>query len=247
MKDKNDVEQGAQRSSLPLSPSTSPPLLKVSDISKSFLQPDKTRLEVLKNLSLEVDRGTIVAVTGASGSGKSTLLHLMGGLDTPDSGDILWREQSILTFNRKQRTLYRNRQVGFIFQFHYLMPELNVRENVAFPFLMNRFNKAEAYAKAEGILSDVGLKDKVDYMPFQLSGGERQRAAIARGLINSPEILMADEPTGNLDWKTGEKVFNVFKELLQERHLTAVIVTHNEQLARLADKWYHLQEGQLAL
>jgi lipoprotein-releasing system ATP-binding protein len=202
---------------------------------------------VLKDLSLNVDRGTIIAVTGASGSGKSTLLHLMGGLDTPDTGDILWQYESILNFSRKQRTRYRNRQVGFIFQFHYLMPELNVRENVAFPFLMNRFNKGEAYEKAESILADVGLRDKADYMPFQLSGGERQRAAIARGLINSPEILMADEPTGNLDWKTGEKVFNVFKELLQERQLTAVIVTHNEQLARLADKWYHLHEGRLDL
>jgi lipoprotein-releasing system ATP-binding protein len=247
MKDQEEAKSGAKRPSTPLYPSAPLPLLTVSNISKSFLQPDKTRLDVLKNLSLDVERGTIIAITGASGSGKSTLLHLMGGLDTPDTGDILWREVSILKFSRKQRTHYRNREVGFIFQFHYLMPELNVRENVAFPFLMNRFNKEEAYQKAESILEDVGLKDKADYMPFQLSGGERQRAAIARGLINSPEILMADEPTGNLDWKTGEKVFNVFKELLQERHLTAVIVTHNEQLARLADRWYHLQEGCVAL
>ncbi len=202
-------------------------------------------MEVLKGLSLAVRRGTIIAVTGASGSGKSTLLHLMGSLDKPDTGDILLEEKSILAFNREEQTRYRNQQVGFIFQFHYLMPELNVRENVAFPFLMNHFNKEEAYEKAENILANVGLKDKVDYMPYQLSGGERQRAAIARGLINSPEILMADEPTGNLDWKTGERVFNVFKELLKERHLTAVIVTHNEQLAQLADERYLLHEGHL--
>ncbi len=220
-------------------------ILEVKNISKSFLQPDKTRLEVLRGLSLEVRKGTIIAVTGASGSGKSTLLHLMGSLDKPDSGDILMQGKSILDFNRKEQTQYRSRQVGFIFQFHYLMPELNVRENVAFPFLMNRFNKEEAYARAEKLLDDVGLKDKRDYMPFQLSGGERQRAAIARGLINSPEILMADEPTGNLDWKTGEKVFNVFKDLLREKHLTAVIVTHNEQLAQLADQRCHLHEGRL--
>lgn len=220
-------------------------ILEVKDIGKSFWQPDKTRLEVLKNLSLGVRRGTIIAVTGASGSGKSTLLHLMGGLDKPDSGDIFMTGRSILRFNRKELTYYRNQQVGFIFQFHYLMPELNVRENTAFPFLMNRFDKEKAYAGAEKLLADVGLKDKLDYMPFQLSGGERQRVAIARGLINSPEILMADEPTGSLDWKTGEKVFNIFKDLLKEKHLTAVIVTHNEQLAQLADERYHLHEGQL--
>jgi len=221
-------------------------ILDVKNISKSFLQPDKTRLEVLKGLSLAVRRGTIIAVTGASGSGKSTLLHLMGSLDKPGSGDILLEGRSILTFNREQQTRYRNQQVGFIFQFHYLMPELNVRENVAFPYLMKHFNKEEAYEKAGRILDDVGLKEKVDYMPYQLSGGERQRAAIARGLINSPEILMADEPTGNLDWKTGERVFNVFKGLLKEKHLTAVIVTHNEQLAQLADERYLLHEGKLS-
>jgi lipoprotein-releasing system ATP-binding protein len=220
-------------------------IINVKNIGKYFWQPDKTRLEVLRDLSLEVRKGTIIAVTGASGSGKSTLLHLMGGLDKPDSGDILMSGKSILKFNRKEQTHYRNQQVGFIFQFHYLMPELNVRENAAFPFLMSHFDKEEAYARAEKLLADVGLKDKLDYMPFQLSGGERQRAAIARGLINSPEILMADEPTGSLDWKTGEMVFNVFKNLLREKNLTAVIVTHNEQLAQLADECYHLHEGRL--
>jgi lipoprotein-releasing system ATP-binding protein len=220
-------------------------ILDVRDIVKQFRQPDKTQLVVLNGLSLAVEKETITAVTGVSGSGKSTLLHLMGGLDRPDSGDILIEDRSILSFNRKEQTIYRNRRVGFIFQFHYLMPELNVRENVAFPFLMNRFVKEEAYEKAERILADVGLKDKTDYMPFQLSGGERQRAAIARGLINSPEILLADEPTGNLDWKTGKRVFDVFRELLEEKRLTAVIVTHNEELAQLAGQRFHLHEGKV--
>jgi lipoprotein-releasing system ATP-binding protein len=220
-------------------------ILDVKNIGKSFFQPDKTRLEVLKSLSLQVKGQTIVTITGASGSGKSTLLHLMGSLDKPDTGDILFEGESILKFNRKKQTDYRNRRIGFIFQFHYLMPELNVRENVAFPFLMKQFDKSAAFTRAEKLLVEVGLKEKMDYMPFQLSGGERQRAAIARGLINSPDILMADEPTGNLDWKTGEKVFNVFKELLREKQLTAVIVTHNEQLAQLADERYHLHEGHL--
>ncbi len=222
-------------------------ILEIKNISKSFLQPDKTRLKVLQGLSLEVVGGTIVAVTGASGSGKSTLLHLMGALDTPDDGEILLEGKNIASFNRKEQTIYRNRRIGFVFQFHYLMPELNVRENVAFPFLMKNFNKNAAYEKAEKILADVGLKDKIDYMPFQLSGGERQRAAIARGLINAPDILLADEPTGNLDWQTGEKVFQVFRQLLKERHLTAVIVTHNETLARLADVKYHLHAGNLLM
>ena len=220
-----------------------PIILELKNITRSFLQPDKTRLVVLNGLSLDVSRGTIVAVTGASGSGKSTLLHLMGALDTPDEGEILLEGKNVARFNRKEKTIYRNQRIGFVFQFHYLMPELNVRENVAFPFLMKKFNKNEAYEKAEKILADVGLKDKIDYMPFQLSGGERQRAAIARGLINAPDILLADEPTGNLDWQTGEKVFNVFRELLKEKHLTAVIVTHNETLAQLADIKYHLHAG----
>lgn len=218
-------------------------IVDVNDISKSFLQPDKTQLTVLNGLSLHVKKGTIVAVTGASGSGKSTLLHLMGGLDTPDEGDILWEGRSILKFTRKQQAQYRNNQVGFIFQFHYLMPELNVLENVAFPYLMKKFDKSQAFHEAEEILTAVGLKEKLDYMPYQLSGGERQRAAIARGLINSPEILLADEPTGNLDWKTGEKVFNIFRDLLKERHLTAIIVTHNDEMAQLSDERYHLHEG----
>lgn len=146
-------------------------IVDIREIEKSFMQPDKTRLVVLKELSLSIRKKTIVAVTGASGSGKSTLLHLMGGLDTPDSGDITWEGKSILSFNKKERSQYRNRQVGFIFQFHYLMPELNVRENVAFPFLMNRFDKAAAFERAEGLLREVGLEDKLDYMPSQLSGG----------------------------------------------------------------------------
>ena len=220
-----------------------PSILDVNNISKCFRQPDKSQLMVLNNLSITIPKGTIIAVTGVSGSGKSTLLHLMGALDRPDNGEILWQGQNLVDFNKKQQTHYRNQQVGFIFQFHYLMPELDVRENIAFPFLMHHFNKEEAYTKAEALLAEVGLKDKSKNMPYQLSGGERQRAAIARGLINSPELLLADEPTGNLDWKTGEKVFNLFNKLLKEKNLTAVIVTHNEELARLADQRYHLHEG----
>ena len=219
--------------------------MEIKEVVKSFIQPDKSQLVVLDGVSLAVEKGKLVAVTGASGSGKSTLLHLMGGLDAPDQGEILVDGNNIMNFNKKQRTQYRNKRVGFVFQFHYLMPELDVRENVAFPFLMNKFDKKEAFEKAENILIAVGLKDKMDYMPFRLSGGERQRAAIARGLINNPDILLADEPTGNLDWKTGERVFDVFQRLLKEHNMTAVIVTHNEELAQMADQHYHLHMGKV--
>jgi lipoprotein-releasing system ATP-binding protein len=220
-------------------------ILTVDNVSKSFLLPDKSRLSVLQGVSLEVERGSIIAVTGASGSGKSTLLHLIGGMDVPDEGDIRFESTSILSFTNGQRAEYRNQKVGFVFQFHYLMPELNVLENTAFPFLMKNFDKPAAYGLAEKLLEDVGLSDKKNVMPFQLSGGERQRVAIVRSLINAPYILLADEPTGNLDWKTGEKVFQVFRRMITDRGLTAVIVTHNEKLAASVDRHYHLEAGRL--
>lgn len=223
------------------------PILVSRNIHKGFLQPDKTRLEVLRGLSFDLEAGTIIAVTGASGSGKSTLLHLLGGLDKPDEGEILFNDKNLGAFNGKQRSEYRNRTIGFVFQFHYLMPELNVIENISFPALMKDFGRRNlVFDRAEKLLCDVGLEGKALNMPGQLSGGERQRVAIARSLINSPELLLADEPTGNLDWNTGEKVFSLFRDLIKERNLTAVIVTHNEQMAALADRKYHLHAGTLS-
>jgi lipoprotein-releasing system ATP-binding protein len=221
------------------------PILSVKKLTKSFTLPDKSKLVVLKNLSLRVEKKTVLAVTGASGSGKSTLLHLIGGLDAPDSGDIRFKGQSILDFNDRMRAIFRNQKIGFIYQFHYLMPELNVAENIAFPFLMKDFNKELAFSKADELLQAVGMAGKRDVMPYQLSGGERQRVAIARSLVNSPEILLADEPTGNLDWKTGEKVFDLFRGLIAEMELTAIMVTHNEQLAGLVDRRLNLHSGRL--
>ena len=221
------------------------PILSIKKLTKSFTLPDKSRLVVLKNLSLEVEMKTVLAITGASGSGKSTLLHLVGGLDAPDSGNICFKGQSILNFNDRMKANYRNQRIGFVYQFHYLMPELNVIENIAFPFLMKDFNKKNAFDRARTLLEAVELGSKEDIMPYQLSGGERQRVAIARSLVNSPEILLADEPTGNLDWKTGEKVFHLFRELIAEMGLTAIMVTHNEQLARLVDRRLTLHSGKL--
>ncbi len=220
-------------------------ILFAREITKSFAQPDNSTLMVLQHLFLEVNKGTIVAITGASGSGKSTLLHLVGNLDTPDQGEVLFNGENIFEFSEQRKSAYRNQQVGFLYQFHYLMPELNVLENVAFPFLIKNFNKIEAFARAEVLLTEIGLKDKCLNMSYQLSGGERQRVAIARSLVNSPELLLADEPTGNLDWKTGERVFDLFKKMICERQLTAIVATHNEHLAGLVDVCYHLQAGNL--
>jgi lipoprotein-releasing system ATP-binding protein len=220
-------------------------IMEAVDVEKSFLQPDKNRLVILQHLGLRVERGSVVAVTGASGSGKSTLLHLLGSLDLPDNGRVEFEGQDTQLFNRKRLALYRNRDIGFVFQFHYLMPELTVRENVASPALIQSFQRRTAFAAAGELLDQVGLQDKLDAMPYQLSGGEKQRAAIARSLVNSPQLLLADEPTGSLDWKTGESVFAVFKRLIRERGLTAVIATHNPQLAALTDKRYRLDGGKL--
>jgi len=220
-------------------------LIRAERVTKGFLQPDRSRLVVLDQLDFLVQRGELAVITGVSGSGKSTLLHLLGALDKADRGEIWFEDRNIQEFNKREISEYRNRQIGFVFQFHYLMPELTVKENTAFPFLMTEFNKKEAGRRASALLEEVGLKDKMDNMPHELSGGERQRVAIARGLINSPRLLLADEPTGNIDYKTGEKIFRFLKGLIKDRGLTCVVVTHNEQFAREADCPYKLIDGRL--
>jgi lipoprotein-releasing system ATP-binding protein len=220
-------------------------ILDAREIVKSFVQPDRERLVILRGLALAVERGSTVSITGASGSGKSTLLHLLGSLDEPDQGRIRFDSEELASFSRRRLAAYRNRDIGFVFQFHYLMPELTVRENVAAPGLVQAFRKRQAIEQAGALLAEVGLGDKLDAMPYQLSGGEKQRAAIARSLLNSPRLLLADEPTGSLDWKTGEAVFAVLQRLIRERGLSAVIATHNPQLAQLTDKRYVLHGGML--
>ena len=220
-------------------------VLEAAELEKSFIQPDRNQLVILQNLCLQVEQGSLVAITGASGSGKSTLLHLLGSLDRPDQGMVRFAGDDIGAFNRKRLAAYRNRDIGFVFQFHYLMPELTVLENVAAPALIQTFGREKAFAAAEALLREVGLGEKFAVMPYQLSGGEKQRAAIARSLINSPRLLLADEPIGSLDWKTGETVFQLFKQMIRERGLTAVIATHNAQLAALTDRRYLLHGGRL--
>lgn len=220
-------------------------LLRVSELSKGFLQPNGTKLHILDKLNLDVRKGKVIAITGASGSGKSTLLHLIGGLDKPDEGNVYFEDKKIEDLKGKALEKYRNKDIGFVYQFHYLLPELTVIENVSFPFLMKKFKRDEAFQRAFDLLKSVGIEDKNDNMPSQLSGGERQRVAIARSLINKPKLLLADEPTGNLDFKTGKRIFLMFKEIIKNDNLTAIIVTHNEELADLTDKIYHLKGGKL--
>lgn len=220
-------------------------ILEAQEIVKSFVQPGRERLVILRGLSLAVERGRTASIAGASGSGKSTLLHLLGSLDEPDRGIIRFEGEELATFSRRRLAAYRNRDIGFVFQFHYLMPELTLRENVAAPGLVQSFRKRQALDEAGALLAEVGLGDRLDAMPYQLSGGEKQRAAIARSLLNAPRLLLADEPTGSLDWKTGEAVFAVLQRLIRERGLTAVIATHNPQLAQLTDKRYVLHGGKL--
>ncbi len=215
-------------------------ILNVNGINKSFIQPNGTYLPVLSDLSFKLQKGKILAVTGVSGSGKSTLLHLIGSFDNPDSGEILFENGNIGKFSGDRVAKYRNSDIGFLYQFHYLMPELTILENVSFPYLINDFDRDEAGRRARDLLIKVGLESKEDNMPFELSGGEKQRAAIARSLINSPKLLLADEPTGNLDRNTGEKVFKLFSELIRNEGLTAIVVTHNESLASMADKILNL-------
>lgn len=221
------------------------PLIRAVEISKGFLQPDGSSLRVLDRLSLELPRGQILAVTGASGSGKSTLLHIIGGLDTADSGRVLFCGRNVGELDPRELNHYRNQSVGFVYQFHHLLPELLVWENVAFPFLIRRFKKREAREKALLLLERVGLGIKAMNLPRDLSGGERQRVAIARSLVNGPQLLLADEPTGNLDLATGRTVFALFRELVRQDGLTAVMVTHNLELAKSADRHLDLAEGRL--
>ncbi len=220
------------------------PLLSVRSLHKSYLSGCE-RLLILRGLDLTVERGQMIAVTGASGSGKSTLLHLVGGMDYPDRGEVRYQGINIFGFNRQELARFRNATIGFVFQFHHLLPEFTALENVMFPLLIRSISRQEARRPAEELLARVGLGDRLGHRPGELSGGEQQRVAIARALVGNPKVLLADEPTGNLDTHTAEAIFNLLLGLHREVGLTSVIVTHNERLALLCDRSYRLEEGKL--
>ncbi|HZL13696.1 MAG TPA: ABC transporter ATP-binding protein [Verrucomicrobiae bacterium] len=206
----------------------------------------KRSLEVLRGVDLEITRGDFVALRGASGTGKSTLLHLIGGLDTPNAGEIFFHGEKLSAFSENKLTNFRNRRVGFVFQAYHLLPELTALENVCLPGRISRIASGKIEMRAGELLERVGLKNRLDHKPSELSGGEQQRVAIARALVNEPELLLADEPTGNLDSKTGEEIIELLKNLRVEKNMTLIIATHDAKVAAHAQRVIELTDGRLA-
>jgi lipoprotein-releasing system ATP-binding protein len=217
-------------------------ILKAIDIYKSY-STGKIKIDVLKGLNLEVKKGQILTIVGASGVGKTTLLNLLGTLDRPDRGDIQFDGKSILQLNGRKLAKFRNQTIGFIFQFHHLLPEFSALENVMLPGLIARKKKSKIKKDAELLLEEVGLYERKTHKPNQLSCGEAQRVAIVRALINNPKLILADEPTGNLDSNTAKEVYGILQRLTKQRNHTLVMVTHNEELAKNADTILRLVNG----
>lgn len=219
-------------------------LLEIQDIHKSY-DKGSSRVDVLNGINMTIQQGTTTALVGTSGAGKSTLLHLLGALDRPSSGKILFHGEDLFSKSDYELATFRNKSIGFIFQFHHLLPEFSALENVMMPALIARTPRNRATAIAEELLNDVGLGQRMTHRPGELSGGEQQRVAIARALALSPELLLADEPTGNLDMKTSAGVHTLLCELRAKKGLTLVVVTHNEHLAAAMDKTVHLVDGRI--
>ncbi|MGE8684596.1 MAG: lipoprotein-releasing ABC transporter ATP-binding protein LolD [Acinetobacter sp.] len=218
-------------------------ILDAKNITKSFTD-GKSTVDVIRGLSLQVKAGEFVSIVGSSGSGKSTLLHVLGGLDRPTSGEVLINGARFDTLGEAERGYVRNEHLGFVYQFHHLLPEFTALENVAMPLMLRKSsNFKEVKQQAEYLLERVGLSHRLTHKPGELSGGERQRVALARALVAKPKLMMADEPTGNLDRKTAVKIFELLSELRKEFNMAMLIVTHDEYLAQSADAILHMQDG----
>jgi lipoprotein-releasing system ATP-binding protein len=222
-----------------------PPLIRIERLTKTYLMGDR-RLEVLRGLDLEIGAGELVALTGPSGAGKSTFLHLVGTLDVPTGGRILFEGEDVFERSEEERALFRNAAIGFVFQSHHLLPEFTALENTMMPALIRRVPREEARRRAVEVLELVGLSDRLEHRPGELSGGEQQRVAVARALCLAPRLLLADEPTGNLDPQTAEGIHRLLLELNARTGITAVVVTHNERLAGALPRRLRLQGGRLA-
>jgi ABC-type lipoprotein export system ATPase subunit len=221
-------------------------VLVAENLGKTYPLP-KGELRVFEGLGFELERGELAAIMGASGVGKTTFLNLLGALDRPSEGRVLLDGEDLFAGTDREVAGVRNRKIGFVFQVFHLLPEFTALENVSLPLMIRGVPKKEAFLKARDILEEVSLEDKAHSRPSQLSGGEQQRVAIARALVNEPRLLLADEPTGNLDWKTGEKVLRLVLDLHERRGLSSILVTHNEKIARYCHKVYMMEAGELKL
>jgi lipoprotein-releasing system ATP-binding protein len=220
-------------------------MIEAVNLTKSFKM-EGLELTVLKGVNLTIARGEMLAIVGASGAGKSTLLHILGTLDRPSSGTVLFEGQDLFTLSDQKQAEFRNRRIGFVFQFHHLLPEFSALENVCLPAYIQNRSAQDVRGEAISLLKDVGLEHRLTHKPGELSGGEQQRVAVARALIQHPNLVLADEPTGNLDTHTGDALFNLMRALNRSRGITFVIVTHNEKLSAQADRIIHMEDGQIA-
>jgi lipoprotein-releasing system ATP-binding protein len=219
-------------------------MIKVTDLHKSFSM-GSYELPVLNGIDLAIERGEFVAIVGASGAGKSTLLHIIGTLDRPTSGTVTFDGQDLFRLSEPEQAAFRNQRIGFVFQFHHLLPEFTALENACMPALVQRRDPLAVEAEATALLTDVGLGQRLHHKPGELSGGEQQRVAMARALMQKPDVVLADEPTGNLDTHTGDGLFALMRELNKSRGTTFVIVTHNDKLSSQADRIVHMEDGRI--
>ncbi len=219
-------------------------MIQLNNLSKTFIK-DGNRIEVLKSLDFTITRGESLAILGVSGAGKSTLIHILGTLDHPTSGTVLFDNIDVFQWDKKKLAEFRNKTIGFVFQFHNLLPEFNSLENTMMPALIHGIPYRKARERAAAILHEVGLGDRLNHKPGELSGGEQQRVAVARALVMEPEIILADEPTGNLDSETGKKIENILLDLNRTKRITLVVVTHNRTLADRMSKNIGLRDGKI--